>query len=314
MATKTTPSLVNALTVDVEDYFQVTALEPVCLRTQWGHMPSRVEANTRRLLDVFAQHQVRATFFILGWTARQFPHLVREIVAAGHELGCHSFWHRLVYRQTRRQFRSDLRQACHAIQDAAGQPVFAYRAPTFSIIRRSWWALEVLVEEGFTVDSSIFPVRHDRYGVPDAPPIPHEIATPAGKIWEFPLSSIGRGRWRLPVSGGGYFRLYPLAVTRAALSWINRQGRPFVFYLHPWEIDPHQPHLPGVSRRARWRHRVGLSRTLPRLVRLLTSFRFGTLSQSLAAYRSSQSIEIQELRVQIPPRTPRRSATSLTQP
>lgn len=306
--------LVNALTIDVEDYFQVTAFEHACPRTQWSQMPSRVEANTRKLLEVLAGCGVKATFFILGWTARQFPHLVRDIHAAGHELGCHSFWHRLVYRQTRRQFRSDLRQACHAIEDAAGQRVYAYRAPSFSIIRRSWWALEVLVEEGFTVDSSVFPVRHDRYGVPDALPNPHEIATPAGTIWEFPLSSVGRGRWRLPVSGGGYFRLYPLAVTRAALAWINRQGRPFVFYLHPWEIDPHQPRLAGVSRRALWRHTVGLSHTLPRLVRLLKTFRFGTLTASLAAYRSAQGLDAQELHAATASCPPRRPSTSLTQP
>lgn len=310
----TAVGLLNALTIDVEDYFQVTALEAVCPRAQWGQMPSRVEANTRRLLDVFAQHGVHATFFILGWTAKQFPHLVREIHAAGHELGCHSFWHRQIYRQTRRQFRSDVRHASRAIEDACGRRVFAYRAPSFSIIRRSWWALEVLIDEGFTVDSSIFPVRHDRYGVPDAPPAPHEIATPAGKIWEFPLSSVGVGRWRLPVSGGGYFRLYPFAVTRAALSWVNRQGRPFVFYLHPWEIDPDQPRPIGLSRRARWRHTVGLSRTLPRLHRLLETFRFGKLSEALAAYLSSQDVAKQQLLTQSPSHTPRRSKAPVAQP
>lgn len=279
------PPILNALTIDVEDYYQVSAFEKLCPRNQWDQMPSRVEASTRRLLTLFEECQVQATFFILGWTARKFPHLVREIHAAGHELGCHSFWHRLVYRQTPRQFRSDLRQARLAIEDAAGQPVFAYRAPSFSITRRSWWALEILAEEGFKVDSSIFPIRHDRYGVPEASPVPHPIATPAGTIWEFPLATVGRGRWRLPVSGGGYFRLYPLAVTQAALRWINRKKTPFVFYLHPWEIDPEQPVVAGASRRALWRHRVGLHRTLPRLKSLLASFRFGTLTQAMQPFR-----------------------------
>ena len=276
------PTVLNAFTVDVEDYFQVSSFERVVVRSQWGEFESRVVANTQRLLDLLGSRGVRGTFFILGWVADRFPQLLRDIHAAGHELACHSYWHRLVYDQTADEFRSDLRRAKQAIEDAAGCPVTAYRAPSFSITRRSLWALEILVEEGFTLDSSVFPTRHDRYGIPGAEARLHRLQTPAGPIWEFPLAIRSLGPWQLPVSGGGYFRLYPFAWTRWSLAGLNHMGRPFSFYVHPWEVDPQQPRIAGASRLSRFRHYVNLGTTESKLDRLLASFRFGTMAEVLA--------------------------------
>lgn len=272
----------NAFTVDVEDYYQVSAFERQVRRDDWGGYESRVAASTRRLLGLLARHETRATFFVLGWVADRCPELVREIYSAGHELASHGFWHRLVYEQTPDEFRHDIRAGRKAVEDAAGVRVTAYRAPSFSITRRSLWALDVLAEEGFEIDSSIYPVRHDRYGIPGAAAGPHQIDTAAGPIWEFPPSVVRIGRASLPVSGGGYFRLYPLAVTFAALRQINRRGRPFMFYVHPWEIDPGQPRLSAGSRLSRFRHRVNLRSTEQKLDRLLGRLPFGTLSEALA--------------------------------
>ncbi|HEY2880863.1 MAG TPA: XrtA system polysaccharide deacetylase [Pirellulales bacterium] len=276
--------MLNALSIDVEDYYQVTGFERQIARHQWDQFESRVVANTQRLLELLAKHNVRATFFVLGWVAQRFPQLVREIQAAEHEIGSHSFWHRLVYEQSPDEFREDLRQSRTALEDAIGGPVTAYRAPSFSITKRSLWALEILVEEGFQIDSSIFPVYHDRYGIPDAPAEPYHISTPSGTLQEFPVSIVRLAGMNLPVSGGGYFRLYPSLVTHTLLSRINRrQQRPFVFYLHPWEIDPEQPRLQAGSRIGRFRHRVNLKSTAHKLESLLTRFRFGTLTESLAS-------------------------------
>lgn len=274
--------MLNAFTVDVEDYFQVTSFDGVINRSQWGEYESRVVANTQRLLDLLSARGVRGTFFVLGWIADRFPQLVRDIDAGGHELACHSFSHRLVYDLTPAEFRSDLRRAKQAIEDAAGRPICAYRAPSFSITRKSLWALEILIEEGFTLDSSIFPTRHDRYGIPGAEPRLHRIETPAGGIWEFPLAALQLGRFALPISGGGYFRLYPYALSRRCLASLNRSGRPFSFYVHPWEIDPEQPRIAGVSRLSRFRHYVNLGSTESKLERLLTSFRFGSMADVVA--------------------------------
>jgi polysaccharide deacetylase family protein (PEP-CTERM system associated) len=272
--------MLNALTVDVEDYFQVTSFDRVVPRAEWDARESRVVASTQRLLDLFARHQVRATFFILGWVADRFPQLIRRIAAAGHELGCHSFWHRLVYDLDQESFRDDLRQARQAIEDAAGQPVTVYRAPSFSITRRSLWALDVLVQEGFTIDSSIFPTAHDRYGVPGALPHANIVETPSGPIAELPLTISRLGRVPVPVGGGGYFRLYPLALTRRLLARVNRvHARPFVFYIHPWEVDPDQPRIGGGSLASRFRHYVNLRSTESKLDRLLGRFRWGTVSE-----------------------------------
>jgi polysaccharide deacetylase family protein (PEP-CTERM system associated) len=270
----------NALTVDVEDYFQVTAFQRIVERRHWGDYPSRVEANTQRLLELLARHDVRATFFILGWVARRFPRLVRAIGSVHHEIGCHGYWHRLIYQQTPEEFREDIREARLAIEDAGGVSVTAYRAPTWSITRQVLWALDILGEEGFEIDSSIFPIHHDRYGISDAKRFPHVIETKANRLREFPPSVV---RWmglNWPVSGGGYFRLYPLSWTCRAIKTINeKQGQPFLFYLHPWELDPEQPRLKAPWR-TRWRHYVGLKSTERKLDQLLSTFPFGTLTEA----------------------------------
>jgi polysaccharide deacetylase family protein (PEP-CTERM system associated) len=233
-----------------------------------------------RLLD---RHQVKATFFVLGWVGHHYRALVREIHAAGHEIGSHSYWHRLIYHQSPQEFRDDLRRGRDVLEDALQERVRVYRAPSFSITAQSLWAIEILAEEGFLVDSSVFPIRHDRYGIPGADPWVHRIATPAGGLWEFPPSVCRLAGVNLPVSGGGYFRLYPLRLSLGCLRRINRAERqPFLFYVHPWEIDPGQPRLPAASRLSRFRHYVNLADNERKLDRLLGSFRFGRLSDVIA--------------------------------
>jgi polysaccharide deacetylase family protein (PEP-CTERM system associated) len=276
--------LVNALTIDVEDYYHVSGFDHCVRRDQWQRYESRVVASARKVLDCLGAAGVQATFFVLGWVAQRHPRLVRAIRAAGHEVGSHSQGHRLVYDLSPRQFRTDLRASRDTLQDILGERVTAYRAPSFSITRRSLWALDVLAEEGFTIDSSIYPTHHDRYGIPGTPLEPHRIDRPAGSLWEFPPPVWRCLGYPLPVGGGGYFRLYPYPLTRLALRRINATGRPFAAYLHPWELDPDQPRLrPGRFRA--FRHYVNLHRTEDRLARLLRDFRFGTLSQALFAYR-----------------------------
>jgi len=277
--------LPNALTVDVEDYFQVSAFEHRIRRSDWDTMPCRVEASTDRLLALFDSVDVRATFFILGWVAQRYPGLVRRIAEAGHELASHGYWHRLVYEITPDEFRDDVARSRDVIEQASGTRVTAYRAPSFSINGRSLWALDVLAELGFTVDSSIFPIRHDRYGMPDARPEPHEIETPSGVITEFPPSVWNFGRFNLPIAGGGYFRLYPLGVTLRGITSVVAAGRPFMFYLHPWEIDPDQPRVTNVGWKSRFRHYVGLRGTEAKLRRLVRTVRFDTMTATLDAHR-----------------------------
>jgi polysaccharide deacetylase family protein (PEP-CTERM system associated) len=276
-------TLLNALTIDVEDYYHVTGFEARVDRARWDEFPSRVGPNTQRLLDLLAAAGVRATFFVLGWVAERQPALVRAIRRAGHEVGCHGYWHRLVYDQTPDEFRADLCRARDVLQDVLGEKVSAYRAPSFSITARSVWALDVLLEEGFAFDSSIYPTHHDRYGMPGAPLGPHQLRRSAGDLWEFPPPVWPVLGYPLPVGGGGYLRLYPYALTRHGLRGINAAGRPFAVYLHPWEIDPDQPRLAAGTPRA-FRHYVGLRRTEGRLVRLLSDFSFGALSEALARW------------------------------
>lgn len=264
----------NALTFDVEDYFHVEAAQPLALR-EWATLPSRVEANTHRLLALLDEHGVRATFFVLGWVAARYPRLVREIHDRGHEVGCHSYAHRIIYSMGRHEFREDVRRSKSTIEDALGAPIGGYRAPTFSVVRSSMWALGVLAEEGFLYDSSIFPIHHDRYGIPDAPRFPHRIRLANGAdIAEFPLTTLPIAGQRLPFSGGGYFRLLPYRVIRSALRSINdREQQPGIVYLHPWELDPEQPEIP-MRRLNRFRQHVNLARTGRKLRRLLQDFTF----------------------------------------
>lgn len=276
-------ALVNALTVDVEDYFHVSGFDGVIDRRDWDDLPSRVALGTDRILDALAAADARATFFVLGWVAERQPSLVRAIRAAGHEIGSHGYGHRLIYDQTPDEFRADLRRSLDALQDCVGERVTCYRAPSFSITSRSLWALDVLAEEGITLDSSIYPTHHDRYGIPGTPLEPHRIVRPAGTLWEFPPPVCRLMGYPMPVGGGGYFRLYPYAVTRLGLSRINAEGRPFSAYLHPWELDPEQPRFRAGWARS-FRHYVGLRRTEGRLAELLRDFAFGTISESLASY------------------------------
>ena len=273
--------MVNAMTVDVEDYFQVSAFDHVVKRDAWPGMESRVVANTERLLRLFDEFDVRGTFFVLGWVAERHPSLVQKIVARGHELASHGYGHRLVYSQTPDEFRNDVRRAKRLLEDAGGVEVRGYRAPSFSVTSRSLWALDVLLEEQYRYDASIFPIRHDRYGIPDAPRWPHTIERPAGRVYEVPGSTVRLGGTNLPVAGGGYFRVLPYAWTRFGISRVNRLERqPVVFYLHPWEIDPDQPRLQaGVL--SRFRHYRNLHQTENRLRRLMRDFQFAPLASVL---------------------------------
>jgi polysaccharide deacetylase family protein (PEP-CTERM system associated) len=278
---KDSAPVLNALTVDVEDYYHVSAFESQVDRTTWDERESRVVANTARLLEILAWASVQGTFFVLGWVADRHPHLVRTIQRAGHEIACHGYWHRLIYRQSPAEFRADLKRARDSLEDLTGSAVQAYRAPSFSITRRSLWALEILIEEGFRIDCSIYPTLHHRYGLVSAPLWPHRIIRPAGTLVEFPMPVYRRLGFPLPIGGGGYLRLFPYAFTRHGLRDINRRGHPFAVYLHPWEIDPNQPRLVEGAFRG-FRHYVNLCKTEQRLTRLLGDFAFGTLGQVCA--------------------------------
>jgi len=263
--------VVNAMTVDVEDWFQVQAFAGLIPRDSWEDLPRRVEANTEAFLQMFADAGVKATFFTLGWVADRHKSLIQRIVAEGHELASHGYWHRLAHEQDRATFREDVRRARTVLEDAGGLPVRGYRAPTFSINARNPWAFEVLEETGYTYSSSVFPIRHDLYGMPDAPRFPHKVGS--GRLLEIPMTTVHLGGRNLPCSGGGYFRLFPYALFRAGLRRFNMADRaPGVFYTHPWEIDPGQPRVAGASRMARFRHTVNLDKTRARIERLLRDF------------------------------------------
>lgn len=271
------------MTIDVEEYFQVSAFDRIVDRRDWDSLPSRIESNMGRLLDLFEQFGVRATFFVLGWIVERHPAMVKRIADQGHEIGCHGYDHKLLYRQDPDVLRRETRLARRILQDLTGQPVDGYRAASFSIGRRNLWALDVLVESGFTYDSSLFPIVHDRYGIPGAPRHVHRITTPAGSsILEIPPSTVVVGRLTFPVAGGGYLRLLPYAVTRWALRRLNvREKRPAIVYVHPWELDPTQPRFnPGVL--TRLRHYTGLRSVDRKLRELMRNYRFGTAQQVLA--------------------------------
>jgi len=270
-----------ALTVDVEDYFHVSAFEHQISREAWSDFPCRVEANTDRLLALFDDKKVSATFFILGWVADRYPELIRRIADQGHEIGCHSYWHRLVYNQSPSEFREDLCRSRDAIENACGVQAKCYRAPSFSITSRSMWAINILIEEGFTVDSSIFPIKHDRYGVPNAKSTIHIQSTSDGELIEFPPSVWQSRIGKVPV-GGGYFRLMPLWLTNKAIHGVRQSGNPGMFYIHPWEIDPRQPRIANVGQKNHFRHYVGQKSTYQKLGKLLDSNRFASISHVLS--------------------------------
>jgi polysaccharide deacetylase family protein (PEP-CTERM system associated) len=276
--------LLNAFTIDVEDYFHAAALAPVIGRDTWSSLEYRAERNTDRLLQLLAAKGVRGTFFLLGWVAERSPQLVRRIAAAGHEVASHGYSHECVYRQSVEQFRQETARSKGLLEDIVGEEVIGYRAASFSITRASLWALDVLLDFGFRYDSSIFPIRHDRYGIPGAARYPGAVTAPSGRqIVEFPMST---ARWLgqpVPVSGGGYFRIFPYWLTRAGLRQINeRQRQPFVFYLHPWEIDPQQPRV-DAGWTARMRHYTNLDRCEARLQALLEDFSFAPIRDVLTS-------------------------------
>lgn len=265
----------NALSVDVEENFHATEVGAPAAR--WPSLPSRVCAQTGTVLSLLDDYSVRATFFILGWVAERHPEVARAIAAAGHQIGCHSYAHRLVSTLTPAEFREDTRRAVAAIEDACGVTPRLYRAPSYSITAESLWALEVLVECGFTHDSSIYPIRHDRYGIPDFGRQPRTVATPAGSIVEIPVATaVALGR-NVPVGGGGYLRLLPYRYTAAGIRRINAASQSACVYFHPWEIDAGQPRL-APSRIARWRTYTGIPRMRAKLARLLGEFSFAPLS------------------------------------
>jgi polysaccharide deacetylase family protein (PEP-CTERM system associated) len=273
--------VVNAMSVDVEDYFHVSVFDGIVPRSQWAQMESRVCANTSRLLDLFDEFGVRSTFFVLGWVGERYPHLVKQIAERGHEVASHGYAHRLIYDQTPATFRDDVRRAKQLLEDASGTRVSGYRAPSYSVTPRSLWALDILIDEGYRYDSSIFPIRHDRYGIPVSPREPFPIERERGTLMEVPGSTVRVGPLNLPVAGGGYFRLLPYQWTRWGIARLNQQEqRAAVFYIHPWEIDPDQPRL-HAGWLGRLRHYRNLDKTEARLRALLTEFRFGTVMSLL---------------------------------
>ncbi len=273
----------NALTFDIEEYFHAEAFAGVLRPEEWPSLHGRAVGSTRRLLDLLDASGVRATFFVLGWLADRRPDLVREIHARGHEVACHGYAHRMIHRQRPEEFRQDVTRAKAVLENLTGRPVVGYRAPTFSVMRETLWSLEVLCEAGFRYDSSIFPIVHDRYGIPDAPRFPHRLRPGGnGEIVEFPLSTVEVLGYRIPVAGGGYFRLFPYGLSRRAIRRLNALERqPAIVYLHPWELDPAQPRVP-VGWLAWFRHTVNVEKTEAKLRRLLGDFEFAPACEVLA--------------------------------
>jgi polysaccharide deacetylase family protein (PEP-CTERM system associated) len=269
--------ITNALTIDVEDYFQVSAFAPHIDRAHWDTTECRVERNMHRMLDMLARHDTKATFFTLGWLAERYPALVRRIVADGHELASHGYGHERVTDLTEAAFFNDIQSAKAILEDIGGVPVVGYRAPSFSIGASNLWALDTLERAGYRYSSSIYPVQHDHYGMPDAPRFAHQIRT---GLMEIPPTTLRLLNRNLPSSGGGYFRLFPYALSRWMLQQVNqRDAQPAIFYCHPWEIDADQPRVKGISAKTRFRHYVNVGRTERRLERLIQDFRWGRMDQ-----------------------------------
>ena len=274
--------VVNAMTVDVEDYFQVSAFEQCIRREDWPQWPVRVENNTRRVLELFAQKGVHATFFVLGWVAERFPALVRDISAAGHEVASHGYGHERVTMLSREEFRHSIVHSKQLLEDLTGSAVLGYRAPSYSIGPGTLWAHDELREAGYRYSSSIVPLHHDLYGMPTAPRF--AFFSKASGMLEIPVTTARRWGRNWPCGGGGYFRLLPYALFKRGLDRVNAHERSSgVFYFHPWEIDPEQPRVPGVSHKNRVRHYLNLTRTVPRLERLMRDFRFDRMDRVFLA-------------------------------
>jgi len=268
--------IVNYLTVDVEDYFQVSAFEDIISSSQWAAMEQRVERNTDNVLQIFDDYSVKATFFIVGWIAEKFPGTVKKIQSEGHDIACHSYWHRKVYDLTPSEFKEDTIKAKETLEDITGQQIKGYRAPSYSITASSLWALDILEELGFSYDSSIFPITHDTYGIPGSPRFKYQHS--GKRLIEYPISTIRLLGRNLPASGGGYFRLFPYAVSRLLFRTVNqREKQPFMFYFHPWEIDPDQPKMKSARLTSKFRHYNNLHNTSKRLEKMLSDFRFAPI-------------------------------------
>ena len=270
--------MTNALSVDVEDWFQVSAFETRIDRSTWDSVPCRVERNVDLVLELLEKHHARATFFTLGWIAHRHPDLVRRIAAAGHEIASHGYAHRRATDQAPHEFYQDIVRAKRLLEDIGGRPVHGYRAPSFSISRRNLWTFDSIARAGYRYSSSVYPVHHDHYGMPDAPRFLHRL--PNGLI-EVPLTTTRLLGFNLPAAGGGYFRLAPYALSRWAIERVNRiDKRPAIFYLHPWELDPQQPRVDGVPIKSRVRHYLNLSKTEGRLGQLLGDFRWDRVDRT----------------------------------
>jgi len=269
---------VNAMSVDVEDYFQVSAFEGHIARSEWDHLPSRVVRNTERILDLFQRRGVKATFFVLGWVAERYPVLVRRIIEDGHELASHGYSHVRVVHQQPAEFLEDVTRTKKILEDIAGSPVKGYRAASYSIGARSLWALDALAEADYQYSSSIYPIYHDLYGMPEAPRFPFRHR--GNGLLEIPISTVRLFRYNLPCGGGGYFRLFPYRLSRWAIRHVNRRdGQTCVFYFHPWEIDPEQPRQTAIGLRARFRHYLNLERMESRVDRLLGDFHWDRIDR-----------------------------------
>lgn len=272
----------NAFTVDVEDYFQVEAFKNNINMSNWESFECNVEKNTDLILQLLDDKSIKGTFFVLGWIAERYPDVVKSIAEQGHEVASHGMTHNLVYKQSKEVFRQETYDSKSLLQDLSQQEVMGYRAATYSITNKSLWALDILHELGFRYDSSIFPMRHDKYGIADAHPYPHILKTPKNnELVEFPISTVKIRLLTLPVAGGGYFRIFPYIYTRWGLGRINSTNKPFVFYLHPWEVDPEQPRIEGISALSRFRHYTNLNRCYYRLEKLLDDFEFTTMKNVL---------------------------------
>lgn len=276
--------ITNALTIDVEDYYQVGAFVNTIPQDDWDQWEFRVEANTDKILKIFDENKVKGTFFVLGWVAQKAPNLVKRIAEMGHTVASHGFAHRLVYSQTESEFREDVDKTRKMLQDLSGQEILSYRAPSFSITKRTPWAHRVLAEQGYVYDSSVFPIHHDLHGNPDAPRQIHRIETESGTLIEFPPAVNTVWGRNIPTGGGGYFRFFPLSITHRMLRTINAAGNPFVFYLHPWEVDPEQPRVPGAPLKSRFRHYLNLKKTASRLDKLLKEFSFAPMETVLQTW------------------------------
>jgi polysaccharide deacetylase family protein (PEP-CTERM system associated) len=272
----------NALSVDVEDYFQVGAFEGVISRDSWETIPRRVEANTDRVIDLFAEAGVRATFFTLGWVAERHSALIRRAAEAGHEIASHGWDHKRVFTMTVDEFRADLARTRAVLEDASGQKVSGYRAPSFSIDQRTPWAHEVLAEEGYAYSSSVAPVAHDHYGWRNAPRFAWRPVAGADLI-ELPVTTLEIGKRRMAAGGGGFFRLLPWQLSNLAVRRVNGERRPAIFYFHPWEIDPEQPRVPNAPMRSTFRHYTNLEAMRPKLLRLLKAYDWGRTDEVAAA-------------------------------